>query len=723
LATIVTITYAKFAPRFYCESDALERSVLFFDPVRERNEVLTVGDRYRILDESVRANDVVILRGRTQRFLDTLEREKDSLKRLAGGAPIAALVGSLARGAPPSLIPISGELVLAPESVTVLRQVELEAILRRSGAIFDDNTYHYILPSGCHANSFIRVADALQDPIDVLRIVDWVLPYVGEKTVVVADTGSLLPLLFALRLEAQRLFGWDLSVRTIAEYPELDTAIEEVLLEINAKLSAGHPLLFLVSVNSSGRLVRRMQSLAPKGTPIVVVTSTSPELANDAVLDLSSIPVDKWAPREDGQCDHCGDGFPLGIDGRTYERLPQPKLKLFKVSWDKASSAREFWEAAAATDAIKLHYDAEYPEDYASASRHHSVYVDLLRLLESGWFIDTVRAEMGALLVPDVVLIPKHRCSEALATLAHAAFPRASTEVIPPGRFVEAAERSLLPQGALPNVLILDDALVGGRTLKGMRDEVYRITQSRGTLPVQGFVLLARPHNDSVLQATRRRFTDKDKGPQFRAGYQIYLPPSGNEHCPWCAEFKAVSAMLLKLDATAREFAEVRRRKLASELQHPFILGTEPLPADLTTSGAFFGNLDPLTGFAAAVSAAQQLRNEMKTGASGPVVSVIDVAMLIDAYFDTVFLAALLRTFERRELVHASQYENVSAALQRQTKYRDYPGTTAELVWAATNAKLPMPAICRVLGALDATPEIQYLQALLALTQRDDTRL
>ena len=51
------------------------------------------------------------------------------------------------------------------------------------------------------------------------RIADWLLPYVSRRAIVLADTGSMLPLLHSLREQAKERLGWEVAIITLEEYP------------------------------------------------------------------------------------------------------------------------------------------------------------------------------------------------------------------------------------------------------------------------------------------------------------------------------------------------------------------------------------------------------------------------------------------------------------------------------------------------------------------------
>jgi hypothetical protein len=198
--------------------DALgEHNVALFDPRLERSYEPLLN-RLRLQDLSRGALDLLLLRGSHDGFVEQVA-DDDAIARYLEEVPTVVLAGSHepANPAPglhrPNWSPAGGPDLQA----TDLRGAELTAMLRRSTAIFHHDGCHYDLPSAAvHAESFIRLADALQDATDLVRVADWLLPLLGPAAGIAADTGTLLGLMAIVRDEAWRRFGWDPSSKAQA---------------------------------------------------------------------------------------------------------------------------------------------------------------------------------------------------------------------------------------------------------------------------------------------------------------------------------------------------------------------------------------------------------------------------------------------------------------------------------------------------------------------------
>src|ERR1044072_4343616 len=322
--------------------------VYFYDPRADRRVEL-ISARYKRLDPLLEVDDVVVIRGSHPGFAAELERDA-VLADLLQHNPVLVLAGSQNRAAreptlwTPNWSREPGFAISAEDLV----QLEIRSILETSGAIFHRDDYHFELPSGLeHADRFVRVAEALYDGVDVVRLVDWLLPHVTAKTAVLTDNGSMLALLFCLQAEARRRFGWDLPISALVEYPTDAREVRQRLREA-AESATGQidKLLIVVSVSSSGNAARLIKRVAPIDHEIVALCDTKPNdpdnpigMAERGEVALCSMPVDRWEV-VDGSCEVCDEFGLLRIHPRSYEVRQDLKFTAKKLPLKKAG----LWE-------------------------------------------------------------------------------------------------------------------------------------------------------------------------------------------------------------------------------------------------------------------------------------------------------------------------------------------------------------------------------------------
>lgn len=182
-----------------------------------------------------------------------VSRLKDGLERVHAGARLprrSMCAFELPLGKEPVIAGGAGDDALV--YLARCRNAELSALLENNGAIWKPATYHYRLPSGHHAGTFVRIADVFRDPRAATVLASWLRGAIGEQTIVVLDSGTIMPVVDQLDLLVKRagrlgLFG------TLA-FDRFPRSRFEYLRQL--KGTHGTDVLALLSVSSSGRTYR-----------------------------------------------------------------------------------------------------------------------------------------------------------------------------------------------------------------------------------------------------------------------------------------------------------------------------------------------------------------------------------------------------------------------------------------------------------------------------------
>lgn len=687
-----------------------DATAIIFDPRMERGAA-SLGERLRepIQKHSPQA---WVIRGSSGDFHELLENDAilpDLAK--ASAIPVLGLAGSHDLESPePRLWRPSWAIETSPIAKDDLCDTELRGILERTEAVYQREHFHYILPSRYHAARFIRLADALQDPIDILRIVDWLLPYLRPDSWVIADTGTLLPLLFALRAEAQARFGFDLQIANLAEYPSDYVSMEELLGALHGERPAYG--LLIVSVSSSGRVAEQFERLHSGDHDVVVICDTGAS----GVEALARYPIERWKADEHGKCDRCDALNELVVDPHTYQVLPVTGLETVPFDFEKAAEQEEFWRLADRTDAVELHYDEEIPAGPHPGRRHMSINIDIPALLGDEPFRERVVAELSTGGAPDRVLIPDHDAAEAMTELALSAFPDLDAGRIHRVRGAKLDGALVKALGSCERVLLLDDSAVTGKTLIALRREIYRrIVDPFRPPEVEAFVVLDRPSSDGDEDAVRRTLTRKGEagGPVsgFRYVERVLLP--AHDECPWCEEDQRLGRLASRIPDHA-EFVRERAGLLSSmEGLRPPLLPTKEDRAEQRTHDSFIGDLRPAAAFAATASAAHGLTLKLLEMRKGAQIALVDVGLIAEAFFDQVIVAGLLRVVPQRFLRHHTNDEAVNHRLASHAAAFG-ENCLAEIAWAAIQGRIPREAIHAVLSDLDdPSPALAAYRELL----------
>jgi len=692
----MSVAYVGHGATIQLAGEGLDGSGLVLDPSMERGAA-AIGEQLR---EPIKKHpaDFMVIRGSTFDFAELLEGDP-ILPDLARKAeiPVFGLAGSHQADSPdPQLWQPDWAIPGHAPGLRALRALELEALLRRREAIYALKGFHYILPSRSHAARFIRLADAISDPIETVRLVDWLLPFVRPDSSVVADTGTLLPLLFALQSEARARFGYDLRLANLSEYPTDYVAMDGLLSEL-ASQGGSHSLL-LVSVSSTGQVAERFEELSKGDHDVVVLCDTG----NGSSESFCRYPITRWQVGAHTKCDRCDDLHELVIDPRTYQVLPVEGL--IPIPFDRKVAARqaEFWELADRTEAVRLHHNETVPAGSGAGERHMSINIDIAALLTDDGFRRRVVEELGKGPAPDHIVIPDHQAAEALAAVAGEAFPGLEVARIHrvKGSRLDATLRQELIEA--DRVLLLDDSVVRGNTLISLRRSVYDPAGDHNPV-VEAFVVLDRPPSDFAERGVKRSFGAKkggegELGTGFRYVERVLLPDP--DECPWCEERQK----LTRLTRRVPEQGELIRERVdllssMEGLEPPLLPTREDQPGNVTHD-AFVGNLKPAAAFAATASVAQNMRLDAERQRKGAQVAIVDVPVLVEAFYDPVVVAGLLRVIPKRFLRHHGYDAAVDYCLEQHVGAFG-ENCLAEIAWAAILGKVPLETIYAAIANLD----------------------
>lgn len=642
---------------------------------------------------------------------------------------------------------VDGEKALS--AVRRARAVELSALLETNHAVWSPETYHFRLPNGLHASSFVRLADGFSSPRDVEALASWLLPDLRADRGLVFDNRSLTPLAMAV----SRLYDWagltPGPMTFLEHYLDTQFGIEGAVRE---SASRGGGVLGVLSVSSAGHTRDRILAAfdragQPESRLHVLLDRNVPDDA--PVLGRDTAEVVTWLGFNHGpesatrpeHCSSCTDQATrrlVAIDPRYFDGMILPNPTLTMLNPVRAQQAAPFWEACDGAAAVAL----EHRPSAATKSRRSqgadksgrmAVFVSLERLLDDDQFrinvLRTVEALLrrpaaeGEMSTPraaltdiDCVVVsladaPDGEAGEPFRALLSdllAKLPRSGSLPDVHGVDHDADPSSWAPSaiGAIKSserLLIVGAGTVSGysmqRLLVGCQEHLRGADNPQR---LAGLLLHSRP-------ATNREWTtlQNSYGRQLFALFTTLLPVSS----PLRLEADTLSAIRRHVVETDTDWQGVLERFIAErtrvcEGDGVEITRTEPAPyapllwglpatkeerATIRQHSLFGHKLAPAAYFGAVGSAVHRERERI-ADIRGPVWHLFEMPALLRSYYDVLLLATMLRWMEPAEIWWGDQaVTSITAMIDRATM-EDQAVLLPELLLAAAHGKVPAEA-------------------------------
>jgi hypothetical protein len=465
---------------------------------------------------------------------------------------------------------VAGPRVGTESMLNQLRQLEMAAQIERAGVVYRPPHAHVLLPSGSHADAYVRVADLFDDLPSIQRVADWLDDKVNTKTILLADSWTIMPLLQEL---SRRHTDFRSSPRTAAappihsfvSYPDHDE-VRRTFEQIAAQaVSRQDRVLLIMSVVSSGDLLKNVRSLGERHLPgialdIVAIVNTD---SSTTVEHLGMLRNIRRFPA--GACELCESPETqalVSIDPKRYFPSFKGRRSTEMITSAVAGEHRSFWEIADRCNAIRVHADVRLgsPGDLPSLAgpsaelKHRVIAIDVVALLKDRAFRESVLESLSKFLARcDLVIVPDHHASTALLDLTRELYPNVKTIILK--RPWETDGRTQLVSGlhGARRIMVLDDTVVSGRTIRVLhrliQDVIHdlpKTDQPAKDYEICGFAIIGRPYSE----AQWNRLSDSLRQSGSRSSLHCHLKilmPDG--FCPWCDE---------------RDRLETVRRRLAS---------------------------------------------------------------------------------------------------------------------------------------------------------------
>ena len=355
--TFVDMCKRSLAPR------TIQRGVIeeLTNAIQDRLHLISAHDRLLFRWPWLTGSEVESQSAMIEDWLDRLVEVMPS-GSIAGGDGCVGVIQHQVAGVP--LLKWRGEV---PSDINAFlshaRSIELRALLDRSNAIWQPQTYHYRLPSGYHTDVFIRLADAIQSPRDAYVIACWLTDRLSTGIGIVVDTGGLTPVLVQLENFMAR---FDLQIGPMAilqSYPAGRPSVRRTVEEAASGYASG--IMGIQSVSSSGDLLGTLTDELERVADSRDVTYSLDVLldrhrrheacvslsASDAERTISWVGLGEETDVEpSASCEFCQNpqkAHYVAIDPNTYGEMALSVPHLVMPDTHYADDGHLFWEHVA----------------------------------------------------------------------------------------------------------------------------------------------------------------------------------------------------------------------------------------------------------------------------------------------------------------------------------------------------------------------------------------
>lgn len=623
------------------------------------------------------------------------------------------------------------------------RAAEMGAFVQWGHALWQPETYHYVLPSGKHASSFVRLADAFQDQRAAAALATWLYGSLDPHgpTTVVLDIGTLMPLVGELERaeERHRSAVADSSagvgtVLSLDRYPSTSLGLQRSLLNV----LSDSPMLGLVSVSDSGGFAERLLTVfSAMGTPSVLIeqlvsrrppgaTGVPERSATGGAIENPWLAIEELESTEpdDRHCRLCRDPLKarrVRINPRAMSALILPEPDLVVPDIFDAKRNASLWEAyGRAPEPVKavglLGPTETRTVSILERSQEKSVFFEPAQLVKAGTtdFVQqrveylksypkrnrddlgrdhlqntlSLVASRASIIIYDTQereLVSDDEWDALVSSLVNNDFASRDAKWIP---HETGREDSTIPSEAgSPSVLIL---ALGARTGLTCQRLFLAARQSWPNANFRCLVVHAHPENQHLWASIRNNFRDSDGSGRLLALWLSCLP----SWSPLVVEreiYEAAQEQNLDTEQLRKRLRELEANPLPG---HTLLGRANPQLRAHSYFGESLGSRETLCAVGSAMQSARILASQR----GAPYSTQFDLQRVFRSYFDGLIHACVLRWCEPQEVWWGTDGKDCcDFLLHLESVDFDFDLLLPELLLACAQEKLPEDAAAQLI--------------------------
>lgn len=609
------------------------------------------------------------------------------------------------------------EAIRAAEFATVFEKGRTRSVISSS------TNYHFSLPSGAHASQFIRLGDAFSEMAMVDRIAYWIalemqlqiLPegqgvlratsdehdqnkHDTDPDTLIADTAqphALIvdhPSMLILASRVHALISVPIEIVSFPAYPTDSEALAASFARLGELKSRCASAFVVIGVASTGRLANHIRTWGENfgvgfnlRVRVLYAACELPTIPAEQVMCQLELPgYQHYATGSD--CKFCATSKAVPVQSSSYlvGQSPTEPAVLGKGYFDEQHGFLNRWGEYKGV--LRVHYD-----DPNEPSGHHAFYVDVGTLLDIPEFFAEMIGEIKLLVPPpDVVIAPALPVPKRLGVLIAEGLkcPLVELDMSTLASVDEVVNDSLF---RAETVLVVDDVFSTGNRFKG----IVRYLREQG---VKRAPNLKYTHLWTVIAslASRNNYAKTKRGltsvqDAWKAGlshfFTLALPDWAKEDCPWCIEFRELTALtqdnVFQDGPIAIRIAELWDTRSGIN-DEPFF-GCEIMPTPNLGAGSYAQAADasPIRALFACASGIQQLRYGQKPLSADqfPAPSYFALRNFSENYTEHLLWLAMLRSLTARELEGELKQFLVDIALDQDIQNSSYIRNELAVAW------------------------------------------
>lgn len=397
--------------------------------------------------------------------------------------------------------------------------------------------YHFTTPSHNHTDAFFRLGDSIKNKDDLDRVAFWLLKVIDNSDYIFIDSWSIA----VLPLRAMQILAKTTVFDALPAHPAKNLGdCRSVICATTPALKASANPLLIVSVNSSGRLIREFQEIFRSAYPSKKLSVVAVYSFNGGDYTMCKIKTEVRRFNFDA-CELCEENSkPVEIHASAYyvKNLTDKGVILTKKI---AQMGADFFKRYHnhLDDIIIFHKG-----DHFKGNKHYAYYIDYVKISATDVFSNALTAKLSSTLTPASLVLTffddqilKQITESIGATYIHLQ----EVEKLLEAEVINAFSKA-------DKIVIYDSVVIRGKSFEQLNN-LIRVTPALNQ-EVRDITFLSgvyRPSSAESANELRNCVAYEDVSTVKRSLQHIemlVIPDYNHLDCPWCLELNSIKSSI-----------------------------------------------------------------------------------------------------------------------------------------------------------------------------------